>query len=133
MKGETSAIRFSEAQKLLDYGFNNYEYKTFANKNDTIKAINVDKGIFPSVDAIVEEDALCLVKKQESSNITTYVSLPDAVIAPITAGQKLGEIVFSIGDKKIASTNIVAKNDVKNVNFGNMLSRIIENWFSLLR
>lgn len=27
MKAPTSAIRFSEAKKLLDYGFNTYEYK----------------------------------------------------------------------------------------------------------
>ena len=46
MKGETSNIRFSEAQKLLDYGFSNFEYVECSKKDDIIKTINVDKGIF---------------------------------------------------------------------------------------
>ena len=45
MRGETSAIRFSEAQKLLDYGFSNYEYIECSKKDDILKTINVDKGI----------------------------------------------------------------------------------------
>lgn len=32
MKAPTTKIRFSEAQKLLDYGFVNYSYKKFGNK-----------------------------------------------------------------------------------------------------
>lgn len=46
MRGETSDIRFSEAQKLLDYGFSNFEYIELSKKDDIIKTINVDKGIF---------------------------------------------------------------------------------------
>ena len=42
MKAPTSPIRFAEAQKLLDYGFNNFEYKKLANDNDFIKEISVD-------------------------------------------------------------------------------------------
>ncbi len=45
MRGETSSIRFSEAQKLLDYGFSNYEYIECSKKDDILKTINVDKGI----------------------------------------------------------------------------------------
>ena len=64
MKGETSAIRFSEAQKLLDYGFNNFEYVDFLKKGDLLKNINVDKGIKSSVAAVFEEDARIFSKKR---------------------------------------------------------------------
>lgn len=37
MKGPTGAIRFSEAQKLLDYGFSNYQYKELAGKYECLK------------------------------------------------------------------------------------------------
>ena len=33
MKGQTSSIRFQEARQLLDYGFNNYQYKELAKKD----------------------------------------------------------------------------------------------------
>ena len=34
MKAETSAVRFEEARKLLDYGFSNYQYKSLAVKGE---------------------------------------------------------------------------------------------------
>ena len=133
MKGPTSQVRFSEAQKLLDYGFNNYEFVSFSAKNDTIQSINVNKGVTSTVDAIIEENSGCLIKKGEASNITSTINLPDTVSAPLKKGQKLGEIFYSIGDKKIATTNIVAKNDVNSINLGNMIAKILENWFTLFR
>lgn len=133
MRGETSAIRFSEAQKLLDYGFNNYEYIEFSKKDDIVKSINVDKGITSKVNAIFEENSGCLIKKGESSNVTTNISLPDSLSAPVQTGQKLGEVTYSIDGKIIATTNIIAKESVKNLGFINMISRIIEKWFTLFR
>jgi D-alanyl-D-alanine carboxypeptidase (penicillin-binding protein 5/6) len=63
MKAETSAIRFAEAQKLLDHGFKTFEYYSFAKKNDVFKTISVDKGIFPTIDVIFEEDSGTLLEK----------------------------------------------------------------------
>ena len=133
MRGETSAIRFAEAQKLLDYGFSNFEYVECAKKDDIVKTINVDKGITSSVDAIFELDAGCLIKKGTSKNITSIISLDDNISAPITKGQKLGEVTYSINEETIAKVNIIAKEDVKKLNLINMCTRTIENWFTLLR
>ena len=59
MKGETSKIRFEEAQKLFDYGFSNFQYIENNQKGDILKSINVDKGILNSVDIIFEQDNRC--------------------------------------------------------------------------
>ncbi|MBO4815996.1 MAG: hypothetical protein J5507_03615 [Clostridia bacterium] len=133
MRGETSAIRFSEAQKLLDYGFNNYEYIDFSKKGDSVKSINVDKGIFGTVDAIFENDSGCLIKKGKAGNVTTNVSLPNNISAPVERGQKLGEITYSIDENVIAATNIIAKEEIKSLGLINMMSRIIKKWFTLIR
>ena len=133
MKGETSAIRFSEAQKLLDYGFSNFEYVEFAKKDDIIKTVNVDKGIFGSLDAILETDSGCLIKKGKSKSISTNISINDTISAPISKGQILGEIVYSLDGEEISRVNIVAKEDVKKLSLVNMSTRVIENWFTLLR
>jgi len=83
MRGETSAIRFSEAQKLLDYGFSNFEYVKYSNKNDIVKNIGIDKGIKNNIDVVFEQDAGSLIPKGQSSNITTQINLPDKLTAPI--------------------------------------------------
>ncbi|MDO5556321.1 MAG: D-alanyl-D-alanine carboxypeptidase family protein [Clostridia bacterium] len=133
MKGETSNIRFEEAKKLLDYGFSNFQYIDCSKKDDIVKTLNIDKGIYSTVDAIFEEDSGCLIKKGTANNIISNVQLNNQVSAPISKGQKLGEVTYSIDDKIISKVNIVAKEEVKKLNFVNMSARIIESWFTLLR
>lgn len=37
MKAPSTKIRFAEASKLLDYGFNNFEFKKLATKDDVAR------------------------------------------------------------------------------------------------
>ncbi len=75
----------------------------------------------------------CLVKKGESKNVTTNIVVPDILSAPIRANQKVGEVTFVLNNEIIGSTNIVAKEEVKKLNIGNMISKVIDNWFKLFR
>lgn len=133
MRGETSAIRFSEAQKLLDYGFSNFEYVECSKKDSIVKTLSIDKGISGTVDAILEEDSGALIQKGNSKNITSNIVLDNNISAPISQGQKLGEVTYSIDDKIISKVNIIAKEDVKKLTFANMYVRIVEDWFKLFR
>ena len=133
MKAPTSPIRFAEAQKLLDYGFNNFEYKKLANKNDLIKEISVDKGIENSVNAILENDSGVLIQKGQNKDIVQSMELPDSVSAPVSAGQVLGNVTYSLNGNEIGKVNIVAEKSVgKNTAF-NMIEHVFFNWLSLLR
>ena len=82
MKAPTSALRFSNAIKLLDYGFTNYSYKSFANRGDFIRQISVTKGIDSIANVVYETSPSFLVKKGEESKITYELNLPDTVSAP---------------------------------------------------
>lgn len=133
MKAPTSPIRFAEAQKLLDYGFNNFEYKKLANKNDLIKEISVDKGIENSVNAILENDSGVLIQKGQNKDIVQSVQLTDSINAPVYAGQVLGDVTYSLKGNEIGKVNIVAEKSVgKNTAF-NMIEHVFFNWLSLLR
>lgn len=133
MKAPTSPIRFAEAQKLLDYGFNNFEYKKLANKNDLIKEISVDKGIENSVNAILENDSGVLIQKGQNKDIVQSVQLTDSINAPVSAGQVLGSVTYSLNGNEIGKVNIVAEKSVgKNTAF-NMIEHVFFNWLSLLR
>ena len=133
MRGETSAIRFQEAQKLLDYGFSNFQYVECSKKGDIIKTLNVDKGITGTIDAILEQDSGLIIKKGKSNDITSNIILDDNISAPITKGQKLGEVTYSLDNEVISKINIIAKEDVKKLNLVNMYVRVMENWFTLFR
>ena len=133
MKAPTSALRFSNASTLLDYGFNTYSYKSFGSQSDVVKNINVTKGVSTNVNAVYENSPSFLVKKGEESNITYEISLKDSVQAPIEKGQQLGTITYSLNGSNISTVNLVAENSIEKIDLLNMSKFIFNNWFNLLR
>ena len=133
MKAPNTATRFAEAKKLLDFGFNTYEFKQFNQKGETIMQIPVQKGISGSVEAIIKEDGGILLKKGEYKDITQTIQLPNSISAPIFEGQHLGEIVYSKGNDILLTAEIVAKSEVKKMSFGNVLTQVYQKWFTLNR
>ena len=89
MKAPTTKLRFSEAQKLLDYGFNNYSYKELAKKDSIIKKVNITKGIENELNATYKEDFGTLLKKGDDKNISQNISLSENLSAPILKNQKI--------------------------------------------
>ena len=133
MKAPSTKVRFSEAQKLLDYGFNNFSFEQFGKKDDVVKTINVDKGVTSSVDAILSKTAGTLVKKGNSKNIEQNLNLADTISAPIEAGQKLGDVSFTLNGKTLSKVDIIAKDSVEKINLFTMSKKVIYSWIDLLR
>jgi len=133
MRADTSDVRFSEATKLLDYGFKTYEYCAFAKQGETLKSIEVDKGTFPNVNAVYGSDSGTLIPKGTAGNVTTDIQLNDRVSAPVSKGQKLGEVKYMIDNQVVGAADLVADTAVKRLTLPNMAARVFENWFWVLR
>lgn len=133
MKAPTSAIRFSNASTLLDYGFNTFSYKSFATKGEVFKSIPVTKGIADTINAIYESSPSFLIKKGEESSITYEINLPESIQAPITQGQQLGTISYYLNNDKIAEVSLIAENSISKISFINMMKSLFSNWFNLTR
>ena len=133
MRAPTSAIRFSEAQKLLDYGFNNYSVTSFGNKGDVIKEVQVNKGTSKAINAVLESDAKILTKKSNNNEISQEIILDDVINAPIIQGQKLGEIKYSINGSVVMTVNLIADTNVPKLSFLSITQSVISKWFNLFR
>lgn len=133
MKAPTSAIRFSNASTLLDYGFNTFSYKSFATQGEIFKSIPVTKGTFDTINAVYESSPSFLIKKGEESNITYEINLPESIQAPITQGQQLGTISYYLNNDKIAEVSLIAENSISKISFINMMKSLFNNWFNLTR
>lgn len=133
MKAPSTKVRFAEAQKLLDYGFTNFTFQEFGKKDEVVKTINVDKGIVSKVDAILANNAGTLIQKGNSKQIEQNLTLDDTISAPISAGQKLGEVTFSLDGETLSTIDIVAKNKVEKINLFTMCKRVVYSWIDLLR
>ena len=133
MKAPTTKIRFSEATKLLDYGFANYTCKSFGNKGDVIQTVDVNKGLDPQVNLVLEENANMLIKKGDNANITQNIILNENISAPIQAGDVLGTIQYKSGDNIILEKNLVASNDVEKSTMWNITTNLYLKWFNMCR
>lgn len=133
MKAPTAAKRFSNATSLLDYGFSNFSYKTFAVQGDVVKSISVNKGVQNEVNAVYETSPALLIKKGEESNITYEINLNDSIQAPVDKGQILGTITYSMNGNVLLRTNLVAENSIEKSGFLNITKNIFSIWFNLSR
>lgn len=133
MKAPTTKIRFAEAQKLLDYGFSNYQYKDLATRGTVLKEADVTKGVISKVNLVLESDVGLLLKKGEDKNIEQTINLEGNISAPVAQGQKVGEIVYTLNGVEVGRTNIVAESSVEKKTFFSIASYLYRNWFTMLR
>ena len=133
MKAPTTKLRFAEAQKLLDYGFSNYSYKQFATKGEFLKKENIYKGIEPTIDVVYDSNAGALVKKGKENNIEEIVSIDNNIYAPISKGQKVGEITYTLNGENVGKVDLISDTEVKKINLHTMCEKVFLNWFRVLR
>ncbi|SNR87161.1 D-alanyl-D-alanine carboxypeptidase (penicillin-binding protein 5/6) [Anaerovirgula multivorans] len=124
LSAPTSPIRFSEASKLLDYGFANFNTIKIVEKDGILGTVPVDKGKTLEVPVVSNEDLNVLVKKGEESKVKKEIILPQSVKAPLMKGEKIGEIIVTIDGKEVKKTDIVCAENVEQASIINILSRM---------
>ena len=133
MKAPSTKVRFAEAQKLLDYGFNKFSFKSFGNKGDLIQTVSVNKGVKQNVDIVLENDAGTLIEKGKENQISQSIEINDKIDVPLKKGDIVGKVVFSLDSKELASINLISNSDVDKINIFTMTKKNIYNWINLLR
>lgn len=133
MKAPTTALRFSEAKQLLDYGFTNYTSYKLSTENEIVKNISVSQGVEKNLNAIYSSSNNIMLQKGTESKITQEINIPDTLTAPISQGEKIGEINYYLDGNLLASVDVVSDKSIKKVGFVNMSTYLIKQWFTLLR
>jgi serine-type D-Ala-D-Ala carboxypeptidase (penicillin-binding protein 5/6) len=128
-----SNTRFAESQKMLDYGFANFETTQINNKGDEVQTVEVKKGLKTNVNAIYKDDVKLLLKKGEKGKIVKDVKIDDNITAPIKAGQKIGEVTFKLAGNEVGKAELVSANDVQRASFLRLFFRMVIDWFGLGR
>ena len=124
---ENSTDRFEGAKALLNYGFANYETVTPNFDSSLITDVNVIKGIEQSVTPQVEKVLPMTLETGTGAKIQPKINLALSVEAPVEKGQVLGTLDFEIDGNVIASYNIVSPVEIRKINFGDMLMRLLRS------
>ena len=128
MAAPTSANRFSDASKMLDYGFANYAVKRIVTKDENLGEAAVLRGMQNSVSAVAKDNYDALTSKGANTDINRELVFNENITAPIKIGDKIGEIRISDSTGQIAAVDIVASSEAKKITYGAVFGRIVMKW-----
>ena len=124
--GENSKQRFQDATKLLNYGFGKCQvYED--NDPPKLKPAEVQGGV---KDQILCEYADTFRYLDTSganlAGVTKKAQMKQSVKAPVKKGQKVGELVYELGEKEIGRVEILAKESCKKAEFLDYLKKVMQ-------
>ena len=94
---------------LLNYGFTFFETVKVKGAGDVILKPEVYKGETDRVTIVPANDVWVTVGRGSAGSLTTTATVKEPVIAPLKAGQVLGELTISDGKEVIARVPLVAQ------------------------
>ncbi len=104
--------RWYDSMQLLKYGFDNYDLYDYADQGALIATLPVEGGLAAEADVVAAGPAALTVPAADYARVAVEVDLPKIIKAPVYQGQKVGEIVFFVGDKAVKTVDIVAAREV---------------------
>lgn len=125
MKGNTSDSRNADAKTLLNYGFSTYALVD-VQPEEPLPALPVTLGAAGTVAlTLPEEGRTVLLEKSRSGGLTQTVELPEAVPAPLQAGDTVGTLTVSREGETLLTVPIVAAETVEALTWREMTARLL--------
>ncbi|MCK4261164.1 MAG: D-alanyl-D-alanine carboxypeptidase [Halanaerobiales bacterium] len=125
--GTTSQIARNEAsESLLNYGFRAFEHKVVVKENETIENLSVRKGKVTEVNAYTGSSLEVVIARGISSELRREtISLEKE--APITKGEKVGELIVYQNGKELGKVDLLAEENVEKANIFVLFFRWVWN------
>ena len=112
MGTDGTQARTDATQALLNYSYRFYETRKLYAAGEAVTTVKVWKGERDSLDLVVEDELVLILPRGQYEQIQTLMTVEENPIAPITSGQKLGQIELLLDDEVIASRSLVASEAV---------------------
>lgn len=100
--------RISSSRKLLNYGFRFFETTLIHKANSKITEMRVWKGEKQQLSLGITENLFITTPKSLSKKIKNNIKVEAMIEAPVTKHQSYGKVNIMLGDKQIASRDLVA-------------------------
>jgi len=104
----SEAMRASESQKLLNYGFQFYDSVRLYEKNQRVATLQVWKGGVNTVKAGFMRDLYLSLPKGQADKLKASVESLQPLVAPIAAGQRIGTMKITLVGKSFRELPVVA-------------------------
>jgi|GEM_PF-53107 len=111
------SIREQEAMQLLNYGFRSYVLIRPVNSSEIAGTLKVWKGEKDWVPVYPLESKIMLLVRGEEKKIKPIVDMVSELVAPVRAGQIVGQINLYKGDEPLGTVPLIAGEDIPEAGF----------------
>lgn len=108
----SDAARAMESQKLLNFGFQNFDAVRVHAHDQSIGTYRVWKGKENEVAGGFSRDVVVTVPRGQAQRISGEVERIEPLVAPITKGQRIGTLRVRLDDQVITERPLIALKDV---------------------
>ena len=112
MGAASESQRSQDALRLLSYGFRYFETRTLLQAGADFGSARVWKGEDTVVGLTVQDNVVMTLPKRASERIETRVVLDEPLIAPLEAGQRVGQVALIHDGETIAELELVPERAV---------------------
>ena len=122
---DTSANRFNDAKRILDYGFANYKSIPLTSTKNTVATAEIIYGCETTVDLYPKEDIDFLLKTEDKDKIDKVIMV-EPKKAPINIGDVLGKISFTKNGEIISECELIATTAVEKKSYFDIINEFIK-------
>jgi D-alanyl-D-alanine carboxypeptidase (penicillin-binding protein 5/6) len=124
-----SSARFDDAKAAFDYAFAGFTAKAIVREGQQLaKNLPVTGGATPYINAYAAADFSALIEKGKENTLEKELVLLEDIAAPVKEGQVLGYLSILLDGEEIGRVDVISKEDVEVLDFGNALGQILKRW-----
>jgi len=120
---KTKNSRSRESAKILNWGLRTFDTVSIAEVNQTIDSLNIWLGKKNKVDVVVNESIYLTIPKRKKKMIKTVIEYNSPIKAPITKGQKIGNLKVYVAGELKKEVDIISNENIKKTNIFSRIFR----------
>ena len=117
---DSDRLRASESQKLMNFGFQNFDAARLFQKDQPVAQLRIWKGTDSHLEVGFRHDLYLSIPKGTFAQLKATMESRQPILAPITGGQQMGVLKLTLDGKPYAEFPLVA---LSNVPLANVFSR----------
>ena len=117
MGTEGTRARTGATQALLNYSYRFYETRKLFAAAEAVTTVKVWKGERDSIDLVIEDELVLTLQRGQFDQLQTVMTVEEELVAPISAGEELGRLDLLLDDTVLASSPLVAQEEVAKGSF----------------
>ena len=116
LNSPTSEMRFTDAKRLLDYGFANYKTTALTNPEEVFSQESVAYGKPDSVNLYPKDELTFLQEKTDEKEPVRRAEFYK-LKAPLLSGSVAGKLIFEVDGETVGETELILKDNVPKQSF----------------